>query len=279
MGRHDAQSVMLMPIGRFAKAARLSVKALRNYDASGLLPAALIDPQSGYRYYRIEQLARADAIRSLRMADMPLSQIAETLDGDDSEQVLTSHLATLERQRDELDQMAQQLRRRINLKEFTMSTTITIKSHDALTAAAYRTTTTHSAIFGDIPAGFDKVMGFLGGAGVDPVGAPFTLYHHAPDAETDGDIAMCVPIGIATADADDIEIIELPASVTASIVHRGSYDDMGASYAAVSTWIQAHGHSILGPQREVYLNSPAEVGEADLLTEIHFPIDGEGELA
>lgn len=61
-----------MPIGRFAKASRLSVKSLRNYDESGLLPAAFVDPQSGYRYYRLEQLARADAIRSLRMVDMPL---------------------------------------------------------------------------------------------------------------------------------------------------------------------------------------------------------------
>lgn len=39
-----------MPIGRFAKASRLSMKSLRNYDESGLLPAAFVDPQSGYRY-------------------------------------------------------------------------------------------------------------------------------------------------------------------------------------------------------------------------------------
>jgi len=88
MGRQDAESVMLMPIGRFARASRLSVKSLRNYDESGLLPAASVDPQSGYRYYRLEQLARADAIRSLRMAAMPLPQIAETLDGEDPDQVL-----------------------------------------------------------------------------------------------------------------------------------------------------------------------------------------------
>lgn len=74
---------MLMPIGKFARAARLSVKSLRNYDQSGLLPAAFVDPDSGYRYYRLEQLARADAIRSLRMVQMPLAMIAETLESDD----------------------------------------------------------------------------------------------------------------------------------------------------------------------------------------------------
>jgi len=66
-----------MPIGRFAKASRLSVKSLRNYDESGLLPAVHVDSQSGYRYYAVTQLARADAIRSLRTVGMPLAEIAE----------------------------------------------------------------------------------------------------------------------------------------------------------------------------------------------------------
>ena len=151
--------MMLMPIGRFARASRLSVKSLRNYDESGLLPAAFVDPQSGYRYYRLEQLARADAIRSLRMVDMPLPLIAETLDGEDSEQVLMSHLAALETQRNEFDQMAQQLQRRINLKEYVMSNEITVTSTPAVVVAAYRTPTTYAEIFNDIPAGFANVMG------------------------------------------------------------------------------------------------------------------------
>ncbi len=279
MGRHDAQSVMLMPIGRFARASRLSVKSLRNYDQSGLLPAALIDPSSGYRYYRLEQLARADAIRSLRMVDMPLSKIVEILDGTDSDRVLTSHLATLERQRDELDRMSQQLRRRIHLKEYTMSSDVTIKAQPALIAAAHRTPTTYSRIFSDIPAGFGKVMAFLGNENVDPAGIPFTLYHQAPDAESEGDIAMCVPISMEVDAGGDVELIEFAPTVTASVVHQGGYDDMGESYATVSAWIHERGHRIVGPHREVYLNSPDQVDEADLLTEIHFPIDAEEDLS
>lgn len=279
MGRPDGESVMLIPIGRFARASRLSVKSLRNYDSSGLLPAAFVDPQSGYRYYRIEQLARADAIRSLRMVDMPLSAIAETIDGENSEEALTSHLAALEHQRDELEQMTQQLQRLIHLKEYTMSSEVTVKKQSALIAAAYRTETTYSQIFSDIPAGFDNVMHFLTEADIDPAGTPFTVYHQAPDADSEGDIAMCVPIAVSTEGGDGVEIIEIEAGATASIVHHGSYNDMGESYATVAKWIHERGHRILGPQREVYLNSPAEVDEADLRTEIHFPIDSEGDLS
>ncbi len=265
---------MLMPIGRFARASRLSVKSLRNYDESGLLPAAFVDPQSGYRYYRLEQLARADAIRSLRMVDMPLPLIAETLDGEDPEQVLMSHLVALEIQRDEIDHMAQQLQRRIHLKEYIMSNDITVKFAPAVVVAAHRTPTTYVEIFNDIPTGFATVMAALNDADIDPAGVPFTLYHQAPDGDTAGDIAMCVPIAGNT---DGVKAIELAAETTASVVHRGSYDDMGKSYASAASWIHEHGHRIVGPTREIYLNSPAEVAEDELLTEIQFPIDAEGD--
>ena len=175
---------MLMPIGKFARASRLSIKSLRNYDQSGLLPAAFIDPQSGYRYYRLEQLARADAIRSLRIVDMPLAQIAETLDGDDPESVLMSHLDALETQRDELMRKAQQLLRFIKQKEYTMDTEVTIKTYPRITAIGHRVTTTHEAIFQDIPNGLGLALASMNEAGLEPAGPPFTLYYQAPDGDT-----------------------------------------------------------------------------------------------
>ena len=69
----------LLPIGRFSKATRLSVKALRHYDELGLLRPAFVDPSSGYRYYRPAQANQAEAIRILRSLEMPLEEIAELL--------------------------------------------------------------------------------------------------------------------------------------------------------------------------------------------------------
>ena len=66
----------LMSIGRFSRASRLSVKALRLYDAEGLLAPAWVDPASGYRHYRPEQVRRAEAIRVPRTVDMPLARVA-----------------------------------------------------------------------------------------------------------------------------------------------------------------------------------------------------------
>lgn len=271
-----AAVVMLMPIGRFARAARLSIKSLRRYDESGLLPAAFVDPQSGYRYYRIEQLARAETIRFLRIVDMPLSEIADALDGDDPESVLTAHLVALQRRRDEVDRLASQLRQRIDRKEFPVSD-VTIRTTPPIVAVAHRTETSYPGIFDDIPAGFATVMEYLSEAGIDPAGPPFTVYHHVTDADTPGDIAMCVPVTRAVETDDRTHIVQIPAGVAASLVHRGGYEDLSASYNALAAWIHDRGHRILGPHREVYVNSPADTAESDLRTEILFPIDADGE--
>ncbi|WP_262284912.1 MerR family transcriptional regulator [Micromonospora sp. MA102] len=65
----------LLTIGAFARAARLTPKALRLYDELGLLPPAAVDPHSGYRYYAPGQLDRARLIAALRRAGMPLAEI------------------------------------------------------------------------------------------------------------------------------------------------------------------------------------------------------------
>ena len=65
----------LLPIGQFAAASQLSHKALRLYAERGLLPPAWVDPDSGYRYYRPEQLRQATFIALLRRAGVPLAEI------------------------------------------------------------------------------------------------------------------------------------------------------------------------------------------------------------
>jgi DNA-binding transcriptional MerR regulator len=65
----------LVPIGRFATASRLSLKALRIYDRLGLLRPAHVDAESGYRYYRTDQLRAARLVALLRRLDMPLDVI------------------------------------------------------------------------------------------------------------------------------------------------------------------------------------------------------------
>ncbi|CAM5282560.1 hypothetical protein GCM10010329_43570 [Streptomyces spiroverticillatus] len=67
----------LLTIGAFARASRLSPKALRLYDELGLLPPVRVDPVTGYRFYAVGQLERARLVAWLRRLGMPLARIRE----------------------------------------------------------------------------------------------------------------------------------------------------------------------------------------------------------
>ncbi|GAA3822092.1 MerR family transcriptional regulator [Streptomyces coacervatus] len=67
----------MLTIGAFARACRLSPKALRLYDELELLRPAWVDPHTGYRYYARGQLEQARLVAWLRRLGMPLARIRE----------------------------------------------------------------------------------------------------------------------------------------------------------------------------------------------------------
>ncbi|MFK4105809.1 MerR family transcriptional regulator [Streptomyces sp. NPDC019531] len=64
-----------LTIGAFARASRLSPKALRLYDELELLRPARVDAATGYRYYTPGQLEQARLVAWLRRLGMPLARI------------------------------------------------------------------------------------------------------------------------------------------------------------------------------------------------------------
>ncbi|MER7563118.1 MerR family transcriptional regulator [Streptomyces sp. NPDC097941] len=64
-----------LTIGAFARACRLSPKALRLYDELELLRPARVDAETGYRYYTPAQLEQARLVAWLRRLGMPLARI------------------------------------------------------------------------------------------------------------------------------------------------------------------------------------------------------------
>jgi DNA-binding transcriptional MerR regulator len=66
-------------IGEMARASGLTVSALRFYDGAGVLVPAVVDPETGYRWYAPQQLAPARLVASLRRVGMPLAEITRVL--------------------------------------------------------------------------------------------------------------------------------------------------------------------------------------------------------
>ncbi|MER3483381.1 MAG: hypothetical protein C4332_09805 [Meiothermus sp.] len=79
----------LLPIGRFSQVNCLSVRMLRHYDELGLLKPALVDPDSGYRYYSLAQVGEAERICLLRDLELPLEEIRALLAEQDANVIKT----------------------------------------------------------------------------------------------------------------------------------------------------------------------------------------------
>ena len=73
----------LLPIGKMAALNRVSISTLRLYDEKGLLKPRYIDPQTGYRYYDVNQNARLDMIVYMKELGMSLAQISQVLQKED----------------------------------------------------------------------------------------------------------------------------------------------------------------------------------------------------
>ncbi|MGA7229294.1 MAG: MerR family transcriptional regulator [Acidimicrobiia bacterium] len=265
----------LIPIGRFSRITRLSIKALRLYDEMGLLEPAWVDPSSAYRYYAPIQANRAEAIRILRSIDMPLEEIRSALDADDpglAEKVLSRHRERLARRLADQERMLAFLEGLIQRKENVMPYEVTIKEVQPQDVAALRADVTIRTVGGAIEEGFGTLMQNLGKSQTTPTGAPFIVFHDVIDEETPGVIEMCIPIEAAIDDDERVYHATVAGGPVAATVHRGAYAEIGPAYHTLSGWIQEHGHAISGPPREIYLNDPTQVGEDEQLTEIDWPI-------
>lgn len=138
--------------------------------------------------------------------------------------------------------------------------------------AAVRRHTSMTTIGDDIAAGFDQVDAALETVGIRRDERPFIVFHGWIDDMTGGDIEICTPVATPFHGVEEVYGAEVPGGTIASTIHRGSYDEMAAAYAAVITWMDEHGLEPCGPPREYYLNDLETTKPDELLTEIAFPI-------
>jgi DNA-binding transcriptional MerR regulator len=231
----------LMPIGEFASASRLSQKALRLYGEKGLLPPSWVDPASGYRYYRVEQLQAATLIALLRRGGMSLAEIRAFL-SDPSVERLEDYER---RAADELADRRRVLRyaKRL-LKEEPMYDVVTREVDEQPYVSRTK------RVF--VPELEPFIVDTFRELGRDDAAEPgFVLYHGPVNAEEDGPVEVCVP----TDDGDK----RLPAGEIALTEISGEqcqFPQILGAYEAVYRWVKESGREASGPAREIYLSGP-----------------------
>jgi effector-binding domain-containing protein len=266
----------LLPIGRFSKVTRITVKALRHYDDLGLLRPAVVDPDSGYRYYSMAQALEAERIRLLRSLDMPLDDVRRVLSAQDpaeARRLLDGHEARMRERLTVIEEGLRLLHKLRNGKEGIMAYEVKVREVVPQPVLSVRTRTSLAQIADLMGAAFGEMFGYLFQAGAQPAGPPCSIYHDPEFREDDLDVEICVPVDRPLPPQGRVQMSELPGGTVAYTLHVGPYDGVGPAYQAVTTWIQEHGHETAGPPRETYLNGPDEVKDpSEYRTEIIWPI-------
>jgi effector-binding domain-containing protein len=119
-----------------------------------------------------------------------------------------------------------------------------------------------------------QLMGWAEVNNVKVTGPPFAIYYNrSMSVKPDKMIYdMGIPVKTDSDGTDKIHVVELLEHRVLSILHEGSYKTLEKSYKQLAEYSIKYNYDIIGSPKEVYLNSPHEVIEDDLLTEIQFPV-------
>jgi DNA-binding transcriptional MerR regulator len=271
----------MFAIGEFARHGRVSVRMLRHYDAVGLLEPAHTDPATGYRYYEAAQFARLNRIIALRDLGFTLPQVAALLD----EQVGAAELrGMLMLRRAELrDQIAADRARLARVE----GRLLTIESEDdgpaadvvrkcvapvrvaelTATAANYEP----ASVTPVIQPLYRDLFAQLCRSGATAPGPAIAYY--TDTADPDGAITVHAAVAM-TAQArgqQEFSVVDLPEIGTAAtLIHRGSMDQVLPSIQALARWIDASGYRSLGYPRELTLKHAPDRDE--WVTELQEPV-------
>lgn len=269
----------MLKIGEFARVAYVSIATLRHYEKVGLLKPAMLDSDSGYRYYSLDQLPRVHRLLALRDLGFSLEQIAQFLEEDLSlehlrgmftlKQAQTQQMIDTEQAR--LTRIAARLRQ-IEQEGKMPAYEVLLKQADALLVAFVREMV---SLDGGLGQSYGKIVTYLEQQGVQPGSPVLFLLHSRSEQREEGlfiDLETAIPLSAPLPGNEQVAIRTLSGGLMACTIHTGADLFMGQAYAALYRWIKDNDYQITGPARQVRLKYGEQMNPAQYVTEVQFPV-------
>jgi DNA-binding transcriptional MerR regulator len=266
-------------VGEFARVGQVSIATLHHYDQCGLLKPNTVDPDTGYRYYSLDQLARLNRILALKDLGFPLEQITQLLEDDLSLEQLRTMFTLKQAQTQQMIEVEQARLARISTRlrqieqEGTMPAyEILLKQVDPLLVASIRSL---------IPLGEDlglhlqTITAYLDQQHVQPSQPAMLLLHSRYEWYDDRmaiDVETVVPLPVNVPGNEQITIRTLPGGLMACTVHIGDDLIIGLAYAALYCWMNENGYQIVDPPRLLRLQRSEHMNPGQYVTEVQIPV-------
>ncbi|MFF2267947.1 MerR family transcriptional regulator [Cellulosimicrobium cellulans] len=214
-GEHPTTATLTS--GEMVRASGLSIKALRLYDANGLLVPAGVDPRTGYRAYAPEQVERGRALALLRRIDVPLARVPEVLDADprDVRDVLLGWWDERQRALAEQRATAEELARALATRRGEAE--VRWREVPACTVATITSSTTQDDLVPTFSADLLTIRAHLAAAGAEAGAAHWVIYHSPVGRDVPGRVEACVPYRGAVVPAGPVVLREDPARTEAYV--------------------------------------------------------------
>lgn len=273
-----AETTNLMTIGEFSSLTRLSVRMLRHYDSHGVLVPAEVDSWSGYRRYATHQLRAAADIRNLRDVGFGVSAIAALLAARGtpawSEALGLQREALVDQHRAVQTQMA--LITRLIEGDTSMSITVERRAIPAMTVVALRDII---PTYADEHLLWTRMMPELARQQITPTGPCGVIEHDDEYTEQDVDVEIFLPVASGATATAPLAVHDLRERVCLVARVVGSYDQISQAHDVLAEHLAEEG---LAPLRNgmlaarhfnLYLTTPDEVPEEELVTEVFVPLE------
>ncbi len=270
------QDARLMPIGRFAEASRLSLKALRIYDRLGLLRPTHVDGESGYRYYSEDQLRPARLIALLRRLQMPLGTIQRVLGAPDAaaRQILDMYWSEVEARTAEGRRIVAYLHHKMG-----GGRAVAYEVRVREVSAAQAVSVLQEVYVKDLPAfiseSFQHLFRHVAAHGGKAAGHGMVIYHGEVNDDSNGPVEVCVPVGRNTVPPEGaIRLIDLPAGLeayTTITLAQCRFPEILGAYDAVHSCLKQNNLQMAASPREIYFADDDKVGPDDPYCDVAWP--------
>ena len=248
-----------LKIGEFSRLMQTTVKTLRHYEQIGLLLPDEVDEATGYRYYRMEQMQRLNAIKDLKSLGFSLDEIKDIYDDDThtpSLEILEAKIDDCRRQLRELEQRRLRLAVRADSrKQLLIMEKFSIQSLPEIIVASHREVVENYDAIGAMCVNVIGPEMQRLGCKCPPPGYCFTIEHDKEYKPKDIDIEYCEQVEEAGEDSAIITFKRLPAVPTALCMkHVGPYDRFYQSYVELFKYAEEQGYQIAGAPRTCYID-------------------------
>jgi DNA-binding transcriptional MerR regulator len=269
-------------IGDFSRIARVSCRLLRHYDEIGLFKPARIEQETGYRYYGAAQLPTLNRILVLRDLGLSLEQIAKALREDlpaaELRGMLLMRRAEVEQTIEADSQRLRQIESRIAQIEAegrAAADDVILRREPARRLLSLRQTVASFAegvrLVGELVqtvprlASVEELVVIAHAAEFEPENA---------DVEFGFYVQPQVRAPVRLSDGRTLTLRDLPpVECLAACVRIGPPQEAHLTTARIARFIEAGGHRICGPNREVFLQRPAPARLEESVVEMQFPVE------